>query len=961
MDRIKHTPTTTSTNITLCYINARSIKNKAVYLCDYITTHHYDLFVISETWLNCPATNDSYINALLPPGYSIHHADRDTQRGGGVAIVYKQSLQLRCCRTDSYEQFEHLKCSLNLNNSNIEFIVFYRPPPSPTNTLSTSSFLTEWEEFLSHTVVSTSELVIIGDANLHLENLSLHTTQRFIHSLEACGLKQHIYEPTHYHGHTLDTLISRETSTMLNDIEVRDIGLCNDDGLVIQDHLAIQATLMYTAPTTHQRLVSYRKLQSIDIETLRTDIKTSPLSVTTGTLEELTDRYTDSLSALLDKHAPVVKRYILPRPRTPWYTELLRDAKRLRRKLERKYRKTKKASDKQKYRDQCSIVGRELYNAKLQYYSRKVEETKGDTKSLFKITENLLASQQHHMPSSTNDETLSNEFAMYFEQKIIDIRKQFNSTLDNTNKPQSSVIFTQFTPASTDEIRNIIMTSPNKTCGLDPAPTWLVKKCIHELLPIITQIINCSMAAGCFPHQFKTALIKPIIKKPHLDVETLKNYRPVSTLHFISKVLEKTVSKRLEEHLQDQQLHDEYQSAYRSCHSTETAVLKLHNDIVSSLDQGRCTVLVSLDLSAAFDTVDHNILINRLECIGIQHIALQWFKSYVRNRTYQVAINDTHSTSHDLTCGVPQGSVLGARLYTIYTQPMTHIFRKHNVRYHCYADDTQVYIHCDNNVPAINTAIRLLEDCIRDVIIWMCTSTLKINEEKTEFIIFTAKQPFRNDMSITIGPHIIQNIEHIKVLGIMLDTSLTLDNQINAVSKACYLQIRRINTIRRYLTQDAVRTLIQATVTVRLDYCNCIYINIPLKSLRRLQLSQNSAARVISRTPRRDHITPVLRHLHWLPINKRCQFKIYVLAFKALHHTAPNYISDLLNWYHPNRPLRSANTTSLVPNRNRTVKYGRRLLDTSTATLWNTLPESIKTCQNLDSFKICIKTFLFNQ
>ena len=163
------------------------------------------------------------------------------------------------------------------------------------------------------------------------------------------------------------------------------------------------------------------------------------------------------------------------------------------------------------------------------------------------------------------------------------------------------------------EIKKVIESSPNKSCELDPIPTWLLKSCLHELLPILTKIVNTSIETAHVPAAFKSAHVKPLLKKPDLDQNILKNYRPVSNLPFVSKILEKVVSSRMEDHLASNNLHEEHQSAYRKFHSTETALLKIQNDILQSLDQNNVTILVMLDLSAAFDIIDHNTLLQLLE------------------------------------------------------------------------------------------------------------------------------------------------------------------------------------------------------------------------------------------------------------------------------------------------------------------------------------------------------------
>ena len=218
-------------------------------------------------------------------------------------------------------------------------------------------------------------------------------------------------------------------------------------------------------------------------------------------------------------------------------------------------------------------------------------------------------------------------------------------------------------PVTTLEVRTIIMNSPSKSCELDPMPTCLLKKCIDEILPSIVRLVNTSLRSGRFSDSFKEAVIRPILKKPHLDINDLQNYRPVSNLQFVSKIIEKIVMARLEEHIVDNNLHDRSQSAYKKCHSTETALLKINNNILASLDSKQCIILASLDLSAALDTVDHTILLHRLHKeFGIEANALQWFTTFITGRTQRVCIDGKSSDSRQIICGVPQGSVLGARM-----------------------------------------------------------------------------------------------------------------------------------------------------------------------------------------------------------------------------------------------------------------------------------------------------------
>ena len=226
--------------------------------------------------------------------------------------------------------------------------------------------------------------------------------------------------------------------------------------------------------------------------------------------------------------------------------------------------------------------------------------------------------------------------------------------------PSDPPKLTVYIQVTQDEIGKIISKSPTKSCLLDPLPTFLIKECIDILLPSITKLVNCLLREGLVPDGFKKAVVTPLIKKASLPVEDLKNYRPVSGFSFISKLVERVVAKQLVDHINRHGLDNSYQSAYKSGHSTETALLSIKNDIHLSLSRGEATALVLLDLSAAFDTIDHSTLLSCLQdWFGVGGSTLKWFSSYLMERFQSVKIGSTLSDLQKLLFGIPQGSVLG--------------------------------------------------------------------------------------------------------------------------------------------------------------------------------------------------------------------------------------------------------------------------------------------------------------
>ena len=274
-------------------------------------------------------------------------------------------------------------------------------------------------------------------------------------------------------------------------------------------------------------------------------------------------------------------------------------------------------------------------------------------------------------------------------------------------------------------------------CGLRVGRTGRKMAVISCSLMPITQIVNTSLASGEFPSRFKRAVILPLIKKASLDCSELKNYQPVSNLSFISKVLERVVASRLNTYLSEQSLCDPSQSAYQQHHSVETTLLKVHNNIMLAMDNNDAIMLVLLDLSAAFDTIDHAILLQRVhDEFGIHGTALSWLQSYLQGRSQCVKIQRTLSPATELHFGVPHRSVLGPVLFTLYNAPIGRIIRQHGLEPMFYADDSQLYITFRPAVPGDEVAmVDRITASLSDIRRWMLANMLQLNDNKTECLI----------------------------------------------------------------------------------------------------------------------------------------------------------------------------------------------------------------------------------
>nr|XP_033938439.1 uncharacterized protein LOC117446386 [Pseudochaenichthys georgianus] len=316
-----------------------------------------------------------------------------------------------------------------------------------------------------------------------------------------------------------------------------------------------------------------------------------------------------------------------------------------------------------------------------------------------------------------------------------------------------------------------------------------------------------------------------------------------------------------------------------------------------------------------------------------------------------------NSTFYMLKSLVAQKQAIAAYAYML---PLGNIIRNHSVNFHCYADDTQLYLSIKPD--EINHQNKI-QDCLKDLKMWMTLNFLMLNTTKTEVIVLGPKN-LRNKLSkdiLTMDGINLASSETVRNLGVIFDQDLSFNAHIKSISRTAYFHLRNIAKIRHILPQNDAEKLVHAFVTSRLDYCNSLLSGSNKKSIKSLQLIQNAAARVLTRVRKRDHITPVLAALHWLPIEHRIEFKILLLAYKALNGQAPSYLKELIIPYCPTRALRSKNAGLLVVPRISKSTMGARAFSYQAPHLWNQLPVCVRAADTLSVFKSALKTFLFDK
>ena len=428
----------------------------------------------------------------------------------------------------------------------------------------------------------------------------------------------------------------------------------------------------------------------------------------------------------------------------------------------------------------------------------------------------------------------------------------------------------------------------------------------------------------------------------------------MSNLPYVSKILERHVSAQLRLHLQHNNIGDPFQSAYRPSHSVETAIVSIQDDILRSLDTRKHVVLVLLDLSAAFDIIDLDLLLAELDRIGVRGNALCWLESYLTDRIQCVDVDGHLSCNIQLRHGVPQGSVLSPLLFSVYCAGLYEVFSKHGIRYHVYADDIQLCVDFPRNDAA--SAADRISRCVIDVKVWLASRYLLLNETKTEAVLFSVpnnRVPQPPPLLIDICGCNVSTSANIRDLGVHVDSTMSMAAYVSRTCRTTYAQLRGIARIRSSLPLRACKTLVHALVTSRLDFGNAALYGITGTLLHRLEMVQRSAARVVLCPRRRDQhsMTAALRELHWLPVAQRIQFQLLTLMHGAVHANTPRYLADRISPYVPCRSLHSADQSLIVVPRVNLERLGRRAFSCAGPALWNSLPIGLRTQRDSKHFK----------
>ena len=454
-------------SLTMCLLNIRSLRNKTADFVDYVCETKVDLFAITETWL-CP-NDDAIRNESCPVGYVLADHSRTGRRGGGTALVYRNSLTVKKIDAGEKTSFEFSEWTVQSASHNLRIIVIYRPPYSDVHKVPMSTFFAEFADYVETILLSKEELLILGDFNIHIDVAGDSDANKLSDFFESVGLQQHVEQHTQAQGHTLDLVISRRSDNIIEDLPRVD--------RFLSDHGTVLFSLKSIKPSLLEKTISYRKLKSIDLNSLQSDLAATDLCRNPPeVLEDLARSYNSTLKVVLDKHAPLITRSIKVRPRVPWFNEEIKTAKRERRKAEKRWRRTRLDSDLAAFKVKRNAATALMNKARREFYTNFIEENSGDQKKLFAASNRLLnRGSADCLPPTIDRAQFAEDIGKFFIQKTVNIRSRLDChSAVNYHKPDkegiesSFVHLTEFKMLTEQDVKSLMQHSSPKSCALDP-------------------------------------------------------------------------------------------------------------------------------------------------------------------------------------------------------------------------------------------------------------------------------------------------------------------------------------------------------------------------------------------------------------------------------------------------------------------------------------------------------------
>ena len=875
----------------IMHFNCRSINNKLDDIHDILDKAKPNILVLTETWLD-----DSFPKGTLSfKGYKHFRKDRSHEvkqkfkkkNGGGVAIIFKDNIKVTPCKDLNKNDDEIFWASTRIKNKQLLIGAIYRP-----GYCNIQDSISSLEDHLQCAFQKTDRILMIGDLNVNL----LATTEEDSRQKSALtdlfaifGMRQVINLPTR---------VSEKTETLIDHIWVSTSLDVVNAGITggISDHSGIFASFD-TSLDKEIKTITSRSYKRYKKENVVKDYINKIANtnfnqlINEGKVSDATEVWSKVVVSICDEHAPEkTTTFNSKTDQVPWYTtEILK----LKADKQEALKNSRKTGDKKSKVFLKNISNKLKYLKKYErknYFGNKVEEFSDNNKKLWGVLKEVSGTTNEHdevLPDAVND-SVADEFNSYFA--TIGKKIQLDLGIKFSFRPtpgQGGFAFKDVTPEEIEKLIDNLKTAV--ATGSDRIPSRILKDLKTTISKDITNLINASFKTSVFPDILKHAIITPIYKDKGSH-NSSEFYRPISILPVISKVFERAATNQIVGFLEENNLLFSGQHAYRKSHSTTTALIESTNYIYRQLDNKNHVGLVATDLSKAFDTLSHDLLLSKLQNMGFGYSSITWLQSYLSNRTQQVKLGPIKSSIETTEAGVPQGSILGPILFITFTADFHLSFPNCSIT--SYADDTQILVSGKTK----KDLKQKIEDTITTAQSWYTKNSLKINPTKTEIMVFNSKestQPTSFTVTEDGNSKQILSKKKMKILGVVLDERLTWRDHVKHVKSKASRTIRNLARTTHVLPLKSRKTLYDALVTPHFSYCDVVWGGASKTLTNDLQKTGNFAARTLLGMKKRESATEALNKLNMMPLERKREVHLGVITHKLLQGKGPkNLVSE---------------------------------------------------------------------
>lgn len=918
-----------------------------------LASNPIDVLALNETWLSQKVSdNDVYI-----PRYELVRRDRgfpgaDGETYGGVCFYVRSSINFSLRPDLSLDQLENLCIEINKPNSKPFLIVtWYRPPDSTVDKFNI------FETLIGKLDSENVEYHLLGDLNCNIGvPVPDHPTKVLTGITELFNLHQLVDEPTRItqsSSTTIDLIFTNDPERIVCS-GVSHVGI--SDHSLIYFYRKLSVGLFSKGHTT----VNYRNFKNFDVDKFRSDVNTQNWDSIKmlDNPNQMWHIWKTMFNGVVDRHAPLRKKRVRG-SKSPWITADLKERMRQRDVFKIRAIQSRNPHDWATFKSARNSVNSEIKYAKELYYQKAFSENQGNPKKTWGIINEITSRKREHAnikeiklngSSITNTEEISEVLNGHFatigpklaaEVPLVEGGSSHLAYLT----PQSEITFSLKETMVPEVFSLLSKLCKSKATGLDKISAKMLRLCPDLIAESLCAIFNRSINTGIFPDEWKCSKVIPLHKKG--DRSDLDNYRPISIIPVVAKVFERIIYNQVYKFLIDTKVLSNCQSGFRSLHSTVTALLEATNTWALNIDRGCVNAVVFLDLKKAFDTVDHGILLSKLNAYGIGGVEGGWFESYLNNRKQKCSVNGKLSSQRSLLCGIPQGTILGPLLFLIYINDLPNCLTHSQAR--MYADDTHLTF-ASNRIDDIES--HLNED-LANVNKWLLCNKLTLNQSKTEFMLIGSRQrlnTFQAAPILALNNETIKQVPHTKSLGVHIDENLTWNEHIKQLVKKIASGIGSLKRVRNCIPASTLNTIYNSLVQSHFDYCSEVWGSCGKIQATKLQKLQNRAARILTHSNYDTNAEPLIEDLGWKKLDSQRNLQKAVMVYKSLNGLAPDYMQSIFE-YRDNLPyqLRDSEHKLVIPKPR--TNYGKNSIGYNGAVLWNDLPVGLRQASSLQEFK----------